>query len=160
MSDDGPVAGTFLVTAADEESALLSAVRSGRVHPLVGDADLEVGEVVEGTLEPADPMAVTWRLAEVMARWRPAIETVEDRPGQSARAAATDATVGQFERVPFEDGELHVLSVAPDRTGAAVEEVVADETTRRIAARLGARRVEVRSEAGLVAVRYRGTDSG
>lgn len=160
MSDDGPVSGTFLVTAADAGSALLSAVDDGWVHPLAGDTDFEVGEVVEGTLESDDPMAVTWRLAEVTARWRPAIEAVGDPPGESARAAATEAAVGQLERVPVEDGELHVLSVEPDRTETAVEEVVADETTRRIAARLGARRVEVRSEPGLVTVLYRVTESG
>lgn len=155
MSDDAPVTGTFLVTAADDGSALLSAVDGGRVHPIAGDTDLEVGEVVDGTLEPESPLGVTWRLAAVTARWRPTIESVEDDPGPSAHEAVAAASVGQLERVPVDDGELHVLSVDPDRTDAAVEDVLADETTRWIAARLGARRVEVRSEAGLVAVRYR-----
>jgi len=155
MPDDEPVTGTFLVTAADQGATLLSAVDGGRVHPLAGDVDLAVGDVLEGTLEPAEPLAVTWRLAEVTARWHPEIEAVASPPGERAREIGTEAANGQLERLVDEDGEVHVLSVDPDRTAAAVDEVVRDETTRRIAARVGARRVEVRGEAGVVAVRYR-----
>lgn len=154
MTDEGPVTGTFLVTAADEGATLLSAVDGGRVHPLATDADLAVGDVVEGTLEPAEPLAVTWKPAHVTDLWRPAIEVVDGPPGDRAREVAAELAIGQLERLVDEDGELHVLSVDPDRTAAATEEVVSDETTRRIAARLGAKRVEVRGEEGVVAVRY------
>jgi hypothetical protein len=155
MTEDGPVTGRFLGTGAGGGAAGLWAGDGGRVHRLASEADLAVGDVVEGTLEPTDPLGVTWRLAAVTTRWRPTIEAVEDDPGTPAREAIEGAAVGQLERVPPEDGELHVLSVDPGRTDAAVEDILADETTRRIAARLGARRVEVRSETGLVAVRYR-----
>jgi hypothetical protein len=52
-------------------------------------------------------------------------------------------------------GELHVLTVPEERTGAAVEDVLADrEATLSRAARLGVARVEVRSAPGVVVVRY------
>ncbi|HKJ60073.1 MAG TPA: DUF5812 family protein [Halobacteriales archaeon] len=146
--------GTFLVTAVDEGSAVLSAVADGQVCPLGANPGFEAGEVVEGRLEPEGPLGVTWRAAEVDERWTPEVEAVDGSPGRRAREAAEDLGAGRLARVSIEEGELHVLAVPPERTEAAAEEVAADETTLRIAARLGARRVEVRAEAGVVGVRY------
>lgn len=148
--------GTFLVTAADETSAVFASVEDGQVCPLAENPDYEADEVVAGTLEAADPMGVTWRVREVEARWTPTIAAVDADPGERARSAAEEQAVGEMTQVSVGDGELHVLAVDPRRTGSAVEDVVADETTRRIAARLGARRVEVRGADGVVAVRYLG----
>lgn len=147
-------AGTFLVTAADEGSAVLSDVADGQVCPLGENPGFEAGEVVGATLEPVGALGVTWRPAEVVERWTPTVEAVEESPGRRAREVAEDQEPGRLSRVDVDDGELHVLSVPPGRTEAAVEDVLADETTRRVAARLGARRVEVRGEAGVVGVRY------
>lgn len=146
--------GTFLVTAADEGSAVLSAVADGQVCPLGANPGFEVGEVVEGRLEAEGPLGVTWRPVEVAARWTPEVEAVDESPGRRAVEAAEELAPGQLAQLPAESGALHVLAVPAERTEAAVEEVVADETTRRIAARLGARRVEVRAAAGVVGVRY------
>lgn len=155
---DGPggdgKSGTFLVTAADEGSAVLSDVADGQVHPLGANPDLEVDEVLEATLAPEGPLGVTWRPVEIVERWTPAIEAVDDPPGERARELADDPGTGRLSQVPIDDGELHVLAVEVGRTESAVEDVLADETTRRIAARLGARHVEVRGEAGVVGVRY------
>lgn len=150
----GEKSGTFLVTVADDESAMLSDAADGQVHPLGSNHDVEAGEVVRGTLEPEGPLGVTWRLADVAERWTPAIEAVDESPGRRAREVAADREPGRLSRVEIDEGMLHVLSLPPERTEAAVEDVLADETTRRVAARLGARRVEVRGAAGVVGVRY------
>lgn len=150
----GEKAGTFLVTAADRDAAVLSDVADGQVHTLGSNPGVETGEVVRATLEPEGPLGVTWRLADVAERWTPAIEAVDDAPGERARALADDGGTGRLARVSIDGGELHVLGVDDERTEGAVADVVADEATRRIAARLGARRVEVRGAAGVVGVRY------
>jgi hypothetical protein len=52
-------------------------------------------------------------------------------------------------------GELHVMTVPEEATEAAVDDVVEDrEATLVRAARMGVARVEVRSEPGVVVVRY------
>lgn len=152
--DRSEKAGTFLVTAADGGSAVLSDVADGQVCPLGENPGFEPGEVVRATLEPEGALGVTWRPTEVVARWTPAIEAVDESPGRRAREVAADREPGRLSRVEIDEGMLHVLSLPPERTEAAVEDVLADETTRRVAARLGARRVEVRGAAGVVGVRY------
>lgn len=154
MADDQTKTGVFLVTAADEGSAVLSSVEDGQVCPLADNPGFAVDEVVEATIEPADPMGVTWRPVDVLDRWTTAIAAVDGAPGTRARSVADESAQGEVTRVTIDDGELHVLAVDPGRTESAVEDVVADETTRRIAARLGASRVEVRGDGGVVAVRY------
>jgi hypothetical protein len=146
--------GTFLVTAADEGSAVLSDVADGQVHPLSANPGFQEGEVAVATLAPEGPLGVTWYPVEVTERWAPAIEAVEEPPGARARELAGDEGAGGLSRASIEGGELHVIAVEASRTEAAVADVLADETTLRIAARLGARRVEVRGEAGVVGVRY------
>lgn len=146
--------GTFLVTAADEGSAVLSDVADGQVHPLGANPGFEVGDVASATLAPEGPLGVTWYPIEVAERWHPTIDAVDESPGERARDVAGDGEAGRLSRVSIDGGELHVLAVPEGRTGDAVEEVLADETTLRVAARLGARRVEVRGEAGVVGVRY------
>lgn len=146
--------GTFLVTSADEASAVLSDVADGQVHPLGANPGFEAGEVAEATLAPEGPLGVTWYPVTVAERWRPAIEDVDEPPGQRALELAADPGSGRLSRFPIDGGELHAISVEPERTEDAVVDVLADDTTLRIAARLGARRVEVRGAAGVVGVRY------
>lgn len=146
--------GTFLVTEADADSAVCSAVETGRVFALSSNPGLEAGDVVRGTLATAGPLGATWRVAEEVERWRPAVEAVDEPPGEQARSLAAGRAVGELARASVDAGRLHVLVADPERTAAAVADVTADETTRRVAARLGARRVEVRGDDGVVAVRY------
>lgn len=153
-SRDATKSGTFLVTAADEASAVLAAVGDGQVCPLDSNPGLSVDDVVEATLASVGPLGVTWHPVDVVERWTPEIEAVDEAPGERAREAAEDQEPGQFARVTTDSGELHVLVVETEHTETAVEDVLADETTRRIAARLGARRVEVRGAGGVVGVRY------
>ena len=152
--DDGSRSGTFLVTAAEEASAVLSAVGDGQVCTLSANPDLSVGDVVEATLAPEGPLGATWRVVDLVERWRPKIEAVDEAPGERAVTVAMDQATGDLTRVSIESGELHVVSVVVERTDDAVRDVVADETTRRVAARVGARRVEVRGAEGVVGVRY------
>ena len=154
MDDEGGKPGPFLVTAADGETAVVEHVGDGQVHPLATNPGLEVGEVLEGTLRPVGPLGVTWRPTPDVDRWRPDIRAVDEAPGEDARTIGAEASPGQLASRPLEAGELHVLAVDPERTAEAVEEVVADETTRRVAARLGTGRVEVRGADGVIAVRY------
>lgn len=154
MTDGATKSGTFLVTAADDDAVVLSALADGQVCPLASNPGFSVGEVLEATLAPEDPLGVTWRPVDVVERFTPEVESVEGPPGERARAAAAAEEPGRLVRVSIDAGELHVLVVEPGDTEAAVEDVVADETTRRVAARLGARRVEVRGADGVVGVRY------
>jgi hypothetical protein len=147
-------AGTFLVTAADDATAELAAVDDGQVIALASNPGLESGDVVEGTVSPDPPLGVTWSLVEVVERYRADVEAVAEPPGQRARTLAESVEAGELARVSLDGGELHVLAVPPGQTASAVEEVVDDGGTRRRAARLGARRVEVRGADGTVAVRY------
>lgn len=151
---DDAKSGTFLVTAADDASAVLSAVGDGQVCALSSNPDLSVGDVVEATLAPEGPLGATWRVVDLVERWRPEVEAVDEAPGDRAAALAADQSEGNLTRVELESGELHVISVAAERTEDAVRDVVDDETTRRVAARVGARRVEVRGAGGVVGVRY------
>ena len=146
--------GTFLVTAADDATASLSAVDDGQVLALSSNPGLEPGDVVEGTVAADPPLGVSWSLVAVEGRHRVAVEAVDEPPGERARRLAADLEPGGLARAPLEAGELHVLGVPADETAAARAEVVADEATRRRAARLGASRVEVRAADGVVAVRY------
>jgi hypothetical protein len=145
----------FLVTAVDEESAVPPSAEDGQVCPLADNLGFAAEEAVEATIEPADPMGVTWRPVDVHDRWTTAIVAVDRAPGPRARSVADETAQGDVTRVTTDDGEMHVLAVDHGRTESVVEDVVVDETTRRIAARLGARRVEVRGDGGVVAVRYR-----
>lgn len=145
--------GTFLVTHAEAESAVLKDVTDGQVHTLGDNPGVEAGEVVEGTLAPEPPMEVTWVAEEFETRTIPVEESAEP-PTQQERDLAPEA-VGELataERAG--EGEIHVLSVPPEETEAAVADVLDDEATVERAARLGVGRVEVRSTEGLVSVRY------
>lgn len=147
--------GCFLVTHADEGAAVLSAVADGQVHTLDGNPGLDAGDVVEATLAPVPPMAVAWEVVEVRERWRVAVERVALAPTKQAREAAAGTETGAATRIERAgEGELHVLAVPPERTDVAAADVADDEATRRRAARLGARRVEVRAKDGVVSVRY------
>ncbi|MFB6301981.1 MAG: DUF5812 family protein [Haloferacaceae archaeon] len=151
-----PAAGTFLVTAVDDASAVLRDVERGRVHTVTDPpADLAVGEGVVGRLEPVPPMGVRWRLADVEDRFAISVTESDEPPTAHERSLAPDAVGDLVRRERAGEGELHVLRVPEDRTDAAVGDVLADETElRERAARLGVARVEVRSEPGVVCVRY------
>jgi hypothetical protein len=148
--------GTFLVTAADEESAVLKDVTSGQVHTLASNPGVEPDDAVEGTVEPEPPLNVSWRLVDVDRRWHLSLEVSEESPTTLAREIAADQPVGDLTRKERAGtGELHVISVPEDGTDEAVEDVLADrESTLSRAARLGVARVEIRSEPGVVVVRY------
>lgn len=147
-------AGTFLVTAADEATVQLADVADGQVIALSSNPGLEPGDVVEGAVAPDPPLGVTWSLVEVDSRHHLTVEALDEPPGDRAQALAEPLSTGELARERLENGELHTFSVRPADTAAAVEEVVADEATRRRAARLGARRAEVRGADGVVSVRY------
>lgn len=151
-----PTAGTFLVTAVDDASAVLRDVERGRVHT-VGEPpdDLSTGKAVVGRVEPVPPMGVRWRLAAVEERFAVAVAESDEPPTAHERDLAPDTVGDLVRRERAGEGELHVLRVPEDRTDAAVADVLADEAgLRERAARLGVARVEVRSEPGLVCVRY------
>lgn len=156
MSDEGAVEGTFLATAVDDETAVLRDVERGRVHTVTErPADLAVGEAVVGRVEPDGPMGVRWRLAAVEDRFAVSVAESDEPPTAHARDIAPEAVGDLVRRERAGTGEIHVLSVPEDGTDAAVSDVLDDATgLRERAARLGVSRVEVRSEPGLVCVRY------
>jgi hypothetical protein len=146
---------TFLVTNADEESAVLKDVNDGQVHTLADHPGLDPEEILAATLRPEPPMEVTWQLVEVERRWTIPVEESPERPTRQEREIAADGTVGEVTRTERAgEGELHVISVPPGETTDAVADVRDDEATLTRAARLGVSRVEIRSTDGVVSVRY------
>lgn len=148
--------GTFLVTAADEDSAVLRNVESGRVFTLSSNPGVELHDAVTGAVAPDPPLEVTWRLVEIDRRWRVALERSEESPTAKSAELAAEQDVGDLARMERAGtGEVHVLTVPPERTDQAVTDVLDDEeVTRARAARLGVNRVEVRAADGVVSVRY------
>ncbi|PSQ32871.1 hypothetical protein BRD05_09605, partial [Halobacteriales archaeon QS_9_70_65] len=106
-------------------------------------------------VEPEPPMEVTYALVEVDERRHVTVEESREPPTAQERAIAADQPDGELtRRERAGDGELHVLTVPDGETEAAVADVLEDEATLVRAARLGVGRVEVRSEPGVVSVRY------
>jgi hypothetical protein len=156
MTDDSEKTGTFLVTAADDDSAVLADVDDGQVHTLATNPGVDVGEAIEGTVAPEPPMEVTWQLVDVAERWTISVEESSESPTTLEREVAAEQAVGELTRRERAGiGEIHVLTVAEDETAAAVADVLDDEEgLRSRAARLGVERVVVRSDPGVVSVRY------
>lgn len=147
--------GTFLVTHADEASAVLQDVETGQVHTLSDNPDLDGGEAIEATIAPEPPVEATWELREIEGRRSLSVERSEEPPTSQERDIGTAQGVGEITRKQRAGiGEIHVLTVPPERTDSAAAEVEADEETLARAARFGVNRVEIRSEEGIVSVRY------
>jgi hypothetical protein len=147
---------TFLVTHADDESAVLKDVHDGQVHTLAANPGVAVDDAVEGTVAPDPPMEVSWQLVEIDDRRSLSVERSEEPPTAREQELAADQPVGDLTTEPRAGtGELHVITVPDDETDAAVDDVLDDrEATLSRAARLGVNRVEVRSTPGVVSVRY------
>jgi hypothetical protein len=157
MSDiEGGTEGVFLVTHADDESAVLKNVDSGQVHTLSSNPGVEREDVIEGTVAPEPPLDVTAELVEVDERRPLSLEESREPPTTQEREIAESQEVGELTRKERAGiGELHVISVPEEETEAAVQDVLDDrEAALSRAARLGVNRVEIRSEPGLVSVRY------
>ena len=148
--------GTFLVTAADDDAAVLTDVDDGQVHTLASNPGVEAGEAIEGTVEPEPPLEVAWRLVDVAEQWPISVEESSESPTTLERELAAEQAVGELtKRERAGIGEIHVLTVAEGETDAAVADVLDDPAgLRERAARLGVERVVVRSAPGVVSVRY------
>lgn len=153
--DEAAESGTFLVTAADEGSAVLRDVHSGQVYTLADNPGLAAGETVVGAVAPVPPLETAWRLVETEERYRVTVEASDQAPTTQAHDLAPES-VGEVARTERAgEGELHVIAVPEDDTAASVADVLDDEEGLRArASRLGVRRVEVRSAPGVVSVRY------
>lgn len=149
------IEGTFIVTHADEDSATLRNVSDSQVLTLSANPGVEVGEVLEGTVEPEPPMEVTYTVTEVVERRTIPVEAVDLAPTTQATDIADEQPTGELTTVERAgEGEIHVLTVPEDETEAAAADVVEDDATVSRAARLGVDRVEVRTDRGVVSVRY------
>jgi hypothetical protein len=149
--------GTFYVTHADEGSAVFRNVADGQVHTMASNPDVVEADVVDATIQPQPPMEVAWEVVEITDRREIDVIDSDLSPTKQAMEIAADQPVGEIERVERAGtGEIHVLSVPTEQTEQAAADVVEDIATVERAARLGAVRVEVRSdtEEGVVNVRY------
>ena len=155
-SDDDTKESTFLVTHADEESAVLKDVADGQVHTLESNPGLSEDEAVEGVVSPDPPLGVTWQLVEFEVRRKLTIQESDEPPTTRERELAATQPVGELTREQRAGtGELHVITVEESDTEAAVADVLEDRAaTLSRAARLGVSRVEIRSEPGVISVRY------
>lgn len=147
--------GTYLVTAVDDESAVLRDVDTGQVHTVQDPPDLDEGEVLVATVEPEPPLEVTDAVENIEERWTVDLVHSDMAPTTLAEELAAEADVGDVvRRERAGDGELHVLPVETGRAEDAADDVLEDEETLARAARLGVGRVEVRTGDGVVSVRY------
>ena len=149
--------GTFVVTHAEPESAVVRDVETAQVHTLASNPGLELHDVLEATVAPDPPLEVTWQVVEVDQRR--SIELVDSdlEPTQHSKELAADADVGDLvteERAGT--GEIHVFCVPGEDVEAAAHDVLEDDETIARAARLEAVRVEVRRSADddVLSVRY------
>lgn len=155
MSDDQKT-GVFLVTGADEGSAVLKEVADGQVHALSSNPGVSRHELIEGTVAPDPPMNVSWQIVDIEQRREPTVVESDQTPTAESREIADNQPVGELTREERAgDGEWHVLTTPEDRTEQAVEDVLEDtEGLLSRAGRLGISRIEVRSTPGVVSVRY------
>ena len=159
MTDEStpdPKESTFLVTHADDDSAVLKDVHDGQVHTLASNPGVETDDAIEGTVAPEPPMAVSWQLTEIDERRSLSIEESAEPPTAREQELAAEQPVGELTTEPRAGtGELHILTVPDADTATAVDDVIDDrEATLSRAARLGINRVEVRSEPGVISIRY------
>lgn len=147
--------GTFVVTHADEESAVLRDVEDSQVHTLSSNPGVEVDDVVTATIAPDPPLEVTWQVVEVEERRRVELVHSDLSPTQQAMELAEGKEAGELVREERAGaGEIHVLKVPEGTADDAAEDVLDDEATLARAARLDAVRVEVRTADDVVNVRY------
>ena len=154
---DTEQSGTFLVTHAEDDSAVLKNVDSGQVHALASNPGVSEGDVIEGTVGSEPPLEVTWNLTDVESRRSISLDHSEEPPTSQERELAADTEVGEVSRAERAGtGELHVLSVPEGEIDKAVADVLDDEGTLARAARLDVNCVEVRTgrDEGTVSVRY------
>ncbi|WP_299265453.1 DUF5812 family protein [Halorientalis sp.] len=146
---------TFLVTAADEESAVLQDVTDSQVHTLSSNPGVEVGEVLVASIEPEPPLEVAWEVVDITDQRTIPVERSPEPPTQQAHEIAADQPVGEVtRRERAGDGELHILTVPEGDADDAAADVLDDEETLARAARLGVERVEVRADGQALSVRY------
>ena len=149
--------GTFLVTHADDESAVVRNVDTAQIHTLSSNPGLESGDVVEATVAPDPPLEVTWQVIEVENRRRIELIDSDLEPTRRVKDEAETAEVGELIRLERAgSGEIHVFSLPGERVEEAVTDVLEDEETLVRAARLEATSVEVRRsmDDAVVSVRY------
>ena len=145
--------GTFLVTHADDASLTVRDVADAQVLTLSANPGIEAGTVIDATVEAEPPMEVTYELVDLADERTIPVEIVDLEPTAQAKDLAADQPVGELTtRERAGEGELHILTVPEDGADAAAEEVVVETLAR--AGRLGVDRVEVRTAAGVVSVRY------
>lgn len=149
--------GTFVVTHADEASAVVRDVETAQVHTLSSNPGVEEGDVLDATIAPDPPLDVSWQVVAVDDRRTVELVDSDLEPTRQSIDAGTDASVGELITIERAgSGEVHVLSVDPGDLEAAAADVLEDPETVARAARLGAVRVEVRRarEDGVLSVRY------
>ncbi|WP_049902208.1 DUF5812 family protein [Halococcus agarilyticus] len=166
--------GTFLVTHADDDSAVLKDTADGQVHTLATnptlDADSDLAgdgsegggalspdDAIEATIAPEPPLDVAWELREIRDRRSLTTERSSEPPTTQEREIAAGQNEGDLTRRERAGiGEIHVLTVPPKEVEDAIADVLDDEATLVRAADLGVERVEVRAdtEDGVVSVRY------
>lgn len=144
---------TFLVTAADDETATLRDVADQQVVTLSENPGLAAHEAIEATVEPEPPLEVAYEVVEIERQWEIPVERSPESPTKLSRDLAAEQADGEItRRERAGEGEFHVLTV-PDAESAA-DDVLDDVATLERAARLGVDRVEIRVGDGVVSVRY------
>ncbi|ELY60497.1 hypothetical protein C491_04345 [Natronococcus amylolyticus DSM 10524] len=148
--------GTYVVTHAEAESAVVRDVETAQVHTLSSNPGLEVHDVLEATVAPEPPLEVAWEVVDVADRRTIELVDSDLEPTTHEKELAADAEVGELiQEERAGTGEIHVFNLESE-IEAAAQDVLEDEETVARAARLEAVRVEVRRSAddGVLSVRY------
>jgi hypothetical protein len=151
------VSGTFYVKHAEETAVTLHDIDSEQIITLIENPGLEAHQIVEATLVAQPPMEVSYVVDELESTRSIPVEASDEPPTQQVQTAG--AELDEMEAIAIDregEGEIHVLSTAPDNVERTVEELPEDEMTYKNAARYGVGRVEIRAdeELGVVSIRY------
>lgn len=157
IDDENAQSGTFVVTHADDASAVVRDVETAQVLTLSSNPGLAERDVLEATVAPEPPIEATWRVIDVEDRRT--IDLVDSglSPTRRSIETAADLETGEVSRTERAGtGEIHVLSISPAEVETAAAEVLEDLETIARAARLEAVRVEIRRapDEGVLSVRY------
>ncbi|MDG5758186.1 DUF5812 family protein [Natronococcus sp. A-GB1] len=148
--------GTYVVTHAEAESAVVRDVETAQVHTLSSNPGVEVHDVLEATVAPEPPLEVAWEVVDVADRRTIELVDSDLEPTRHEKELAADAEIGELiQEERAGTGEIHVFNLEGE-IEAAAQDVLEDEETVARAARLEAVRVEVRrsAEDGVLSVRY------
>jgi len=149
------VTSRFYVKHTEDVAVTLHEIDSEQIYTLIENPGLETHQILDATITENPPLGVSYVLEEIHSQETIPVEYSDEPPTRQVQQIVTDMEHGQAVAIEREgEGEIHVLHVDPDDTAETAEGIDDDETTYKNAARYGIERVEVRTDEGIVSIRY------